>query len=143
MRREYSVDLKTQNELATAYQKISLNRLGKTLAAKGDYQAAIKIYRSALEKIKTAPILQDPGSKAFYEGETEEYIGDSFAALAAKENNPAERERHLQSARAAYQTTIELWRQTECWQTKFAKNAGRFDFVSKKLADCEGKLAAA
>lgn len=113
----------------------SIVRLGDALAANGDFEEAIKTYRSAFEKIKNAPMLQGAASQAFYEGGTQEKIGDSLAAIAAGENNTAERQKHFQSARSAYQKAVELWRQPECWQTNFAKNTGKFDFVSKKLAD--------
>ncbi|HEX8251025.1 MAG TPA: serine/threonine-protein kinase [Pyrinomonadaceae bacterium] len=114
----------------------SVTRLGNTLAASGDYEAAIRIYQSGFERIKHAPMLQDPASQAFYEGSSLEKIGDALAALAAMKNASADQRRaHLERARSAYQKVVELWRQPECWQTNFAKNAGKFDFVSKKLAD--------
>lgn len=116
-------------------------RLGDALAASGDYDEAIKTYRSALEKIKAAPLLKVTAWQAFYEGATLEKIGVSLTAIAAKENNSAARQKHLQSARSAYQKAVELWRQPECRQLKFAKNAGRFEFVSRKLADCEEKFS--
>ncbi|HEX9962645.1 MAG TPA: protein kinase [Pyrinomonadaceae bacterium] len=114
----------------------SVTRLGDALAASGDYEAAIKIYQSGFERIKHAPMLQDAASQAFYEGSSLEKIGDAFAALAEMKNaSAAERQAHLERARAAYQKVVGLWRQPDCWQTNFAKNAGKFDIVSKKLAD--------
>ena len=114
----------------------SVTRLGDALAASGDYEAAIKIYQSGFERIKHAPMLQDAASQAFYEGSALEKIGDALAALAAMKNaSAAQRQAHLERARTAYQKVVGLWRQPECWQTNFAKNAGKFDFVSKKLAD--------
>ena len=114
----------------------SVTRLGDALAASGDYEAAIKIYQSGFERIKHAPMLQDAASQAFYEGSSLEKIGDALAALAEMKNaSAAERQAHLERARAAYQKVVGLWRQPDCWQTNFAKNAGKFDIVSKKLAD--------
>jgi serine/threonine protein kinase len=119
----------------------SINRLGNALTADGDFEEAIKTHRSAFEKIKNAPVLQDAASKAFFEGEIEEKLGDTFAALAAKETDSATRQKHLEAARAAYQKAVKLWRQPECWQVNFAKNAGRFDFVARKLANMESEKA--
>jgi hypothetical protein len=56
-----------------------------------------------------------------------------------KNASAAQRQAHLERARTAYQKVVGLWRQPECWQTNFAKNAGKFDFVSKKLADLRAK----
>lgn len=120
--------------IITRYNSVA--RLGDALAASGDYEAAIKIYQSGFERIKHAPMLQDAASQAFYEGSSLEKIGDALAALSEMKNaSAAERQAHLEAARAAYQKVVGLWRQPECWQTNFTKNAGKFDFVSKKLAD--------
>ncbi len=122
----------------------SIIRFGDTLAAKGDYEEAIKTFRSAFEKIKNAPMLQDAASQAFYEGGMQEKIGDSYAAIAANKHiSAAERQRQLQLAHSAYQKAVELWRQPECWKTNFAVNAGKFEAVSKKLSDCEEKITTA
>lgn len=84
-------------------------------------------------------MIQEAAWKAFFEGETEEKIGDTFAAIAAKEKDSAVRQKHFQSARAAYQKAVELWRHPECWKINFEKNAGRLDFVSKKLFELKVK----
>lgn len=122
----------------------SVLRYGGATAASGDYEQAIKIHQSAFERIKRAPVLQKAGWQAFYEGETLEKVGDAFFGLASAKNASAvERRKYLESARAAYRKAVELWRQSDCWQANFAKDAGKFEFVSRKLADCEEKLTAA
>ena len=120
----------------------TINRLGDALLAKGDYDEALETYRLAFEQIKAAPMLQDAASQSFFAGEMYEKFGDAQAVYADKKNISAdERAVRLQKARFDYQNAVELWRGSECWQKHFQTKADRFDFVSKKRADCESKLA--
>ncbi|MCY7377233.1 MAG: protein kinase [Pyrinomonadaceae bacterium] len=119
-------------------------RHGNALAASGDFTGAAKIYQSAFEQIKAAPMLQDAAWQKFYAGEMYEKLGDVSRELAEQNGiSAAERLKYTRTAQANYQKAIECWRDDECWQRNFAAKPERFEFVAKKLADCQSKTSIA
>ncbi len=107
---------------------------------RGDTEEAVKIFRSGFEQYKKAPMLKDDETALLFdEGLMLEKIGDAYKEAAGK--NAGNRQTRLESARAAYRKSLELWQNPDVMAENFSDGSDQLDTLRKKLAECEQPAA--
>jgi serine/threonine protein kinase len=117
---------------------------GDILLAKGDTEAAVRIYNEAFTELKEAPPMKGKNLSEF-ETSVREKIGKAWLLAAAKSNLPsAKRRDYLEKAVAEYRRAKELMIETELNPIAGSSPetiAGKIEYLQQKVSEAQNLLA--